>query len=222
MDLPRAEPPPPSAAIGPATGPAVDPPMALPPFVIERPAAALSPVVFVSAHSGRDYPPDLLAGARLDAATLRRSEGQLCRRAVAAAPSLGTPLLRANFARAYCDANREAWELDPTMFRDPLPAWVNTRSARVTAGLGTIARVVASGEAIYREKAVVPRRRTAGAHLVAAVPRRAGRADCRDSGAVRAVRAGGLPFHADVEPGRRAEVRTSCSGTPTAPPARPR
>ena len=38
------------------------------------------------------------------------------------------------------------------MFADALPAWVNTTSARVTAGLGTIARVVASGEAIYRGK----------------------------------------------------------------------
>ncbi len=38
------------------------------------------------------------------------------------------------------------------MFADRLPAWVNTSSARVGAGLGTLARVVASGEAIYREK----------------------------------------------------------------------
>ena len=38
------------------------------------------------------------------------------------------------------------------MFADKLPSWVNTTSARVGAGLGTIARVVASGEAIYRDK----------------------------------------------------------------------
>ena len=38
------------------------------------------------------------------------------------------------------------------MFADPLPSWVNTTSARVNAGLGTIARVVASGESIYRDK----------------------------------------------------------------------
>ncbi len=38
------------------------------------------------------------------------------------------------------------------MFADALPPWVNTNSARVNAGLGTIARVVASGEAIYRGK----------------------------------------------------------------------
>jgi N-formylglutamate deformylase len=38
------------------------------------------------------------------------------------------------------------------MFVDELPEWVNTSSPRVNAGLGTIARVVASGEAIYRGK----------------------------------------------------------------------
>ncbi len=38
------------------------------------------------------------------------------------------------------------------MFADALPSWVNTTSSRVTSGLGTIARVVASGETIYRGK----------------------------------------------------------------------
>ena len=64
----------------------------------------------------------------------------------------GAPLVHATFPRAWCDPNREPWELDPAMFADALPSWVNTTSARVTAGLGTIARVVASGEAIYRGK----------------------------------------------------------------------
>jgi N-formylglutamate deformylase len=70
----------------------------------------------------------------------------------AAAPDHGAPLLSATFPRAFCDANREPWELDPTMFAEPLPPWVNTTSARVGAGLGTIARIVASGETIYRGK----------------------------------------------------------------------
>ncbi len=38
------------------------------------------------------------------------------------------------------------------MFEDPLPPWVNTSSARIGAGLGTIPRLVASGEAIYGHK----------------------------------------------------------------------
>ena len=38
------------------------------------------------------------------------------------------------------------------MFDGALPPWVNTTSSRVGAGLGTIARVVATGELIYRGK----------------------------------------------------------------------
>ena len=38
------------------------------------------------------------------------------------------------------------------MFTERLPDWVNTTSSRVSAGLGTIAKVVASGESIYSVK----------------------------------------------------------------------
>ena len=93
-----------------------------------------------------------MAAVRLDPVTLRRSEDSFVDDLFAAAPEHGAPLLAATFPRAYCDPNREAWELDPAMFEETLPTWVNTTSARVGAGLGTIARVVASGEAIYRHK----------------------------------------------------------------------
>ena len=39
--------------------------------------------------------------------------------------------------------------LDPDMFHDALPEWVNTTSSRVVAGLGTVARIVAGGAEIY-------------------------------------------------------------------------
>jgi N-formylglutamate amidohydrolase len=120
--------------------------------VVLRPARQTIPIIFASPHSGRRYPDDLLAAARLDALSLRRSEDSFVDELFAAAPDHGAPLLAATFPRAYCDANREPWELDPGMFADKLPAWVNTTSARIGAGLGTIARVVASGEAIYRDK----------------------------------------------------------------------
>jgi N-formylglutamate amidohydrolase len=122
------------------------------PLVVLRPARQTIPIIFASPHSGRTYPDDLLAAARLDALTIRRSEDSFVDELFAAAPDHGAPLLAATFPRAYCDANREPWELDPAMFADKLPSWVNTTSARVGAGLGTIARVVASGETIYRDK----------------------------------------------------------------------
>jgi N-formylglutamate amidohydrolase len=122
------------------------------PLTVSRPAHQLVPAIFASPHSGRSYPIDFLAAARLDPLSLRRSEDSFVDDLFAAAPDYGAPLLSATFPRAFCDANREPWELDPAMFADQLPPWVNTTSARVGAGLGTIARIVASGETIYRGK----------------------------------------------------------------------
>jgi len=124
----------------------------VPPFLIASPAVQTAPLVFASPHSGRNYLPEFLDAARLDATALRRSEDSFVDELFASAPMHGAPLLTATFPRAYCDPNREMWELDPAMFDDDLPAWVNTTSARVGAGLGTIARVVASGDTIYRRK----------------------------------------------------------------------
>ena len=123
-----------------------------PPFDLVSPPVQTAPVVFTSPHSGRQYPADFIEAARLDAHGLRRSEDSFVDELFAGAQAAGAPLLCATFPRAYCDPNREPWELDPSMFADDLPAWVNTTSARVGAGLGTLARVVASGEPIYREK----------------------------------------------------------------------
>lgn len=119
---------------------------------LRRPVRQASPLILTSAHSGRDYGAAFLAAARLDPLSLRRSEDAYVDCLFADGPSLGVPLLLARFPRAWCDANREPWELDPAMFDTPLPDWVNSSSPRVGAGLGTIARVVASGEPIYRRR----------------------------------------------------------------------
>lgn len=122
------------------------------PFVTTSPVAQASPVLLTSPHSGRVYPADFLAASRLDATAIRRSEDSFVDELFGRCPSLGVPLLAANFPRAFCDVNREAWELDPTMFEDALPAYINAASPRVSAGLGTIARIVGNGEPIYRRK----------------------------------------------------------------------
>jgi N-formylglutamate amidohydrolase len=104
-----------------------------------------TPLVLASPHSGTNYPPDLLAASRLDPLSLRRSEDSYVDEIFGAAPGLGSPLIKARFARAYLDPNREPFELDPAMFEDALPDFVNRHSPRVRVGLATIARVVASG-----------------------------------------------------------------------------
>jgi len=123
-----------------------------PAFNIEAPERQLAPVIYASPHSGDYYPSDLVHASGLSLAALRKSEDSFVDELFAAAPAHGSPLLRARYARVYLDANREPWELDPGMFDDELPSHVNTTSLRVAGGLGTIARVVADGQAVYRRR----------------------------------------------------------------------
>src|SRR6185437_14787812 len=101
------------------------------PIDIVAPTAQHLPLILASPHSGTRYPPEFIAGSRLDAHALRRSEDSFVDEIFAAGPALGAPLLRARFARAYLDANREPYELDPAMFEDALPDFVNAASPRV-------------------------------------------------------------------------------------------
>lgn len=122
------------------------------PFDILEPIAQTAPVVFASPHSGRDYPASFIAASQLDPVSLRRSEDAFVDELYEQAPHFGAPLIRAHFPRAYADPNREPWELDPAMFDEPLPDWVNTTSPRIRAGLGTVAKVVTDGAEIYADK----------------------------------------------------------------------
>ncbi len=121
-----------------------------PPFLIAEPLQQTTPFVFCSPHSGRVYPRHFLAQSRLDAVSLRRSEDCYVDELFAAVPRLGAPLISARFPRAFLDVNREPYELDPMLIREPLPVYANAHSVRVVGGLGTIARIVADGENIYR------------------------------------------------------------------------
>jgi N-formylglutamate amidohydrolase len=123
-----------------------------PPFTLFQPAEQLTPVVFCSPHSGRIYPKALLEASRLDPHTLRKSEDCYVDQLFEPVVALGAPLIAARFPRAYLDVNREPYELDPELFHGRLPAFANTQSARVIGGLGTIARIVADTEEIYRER----------------------------------------------------------------------
>jgi N-formylglutamate amidohydrolase len=122
------------------------------PFTVTYPAHQKAPFVFSSPHSGRHYPASFIEASVLDRTTLRASEDIYVDQLFSMTPMMGAPIIAAEYARAYLDVNREAWELDPKMFSDPMPDYVNVRSGRVTAGLGTIARVVAIGTNIYKDK----------------------------------------------------------------------
>ncbi|MGD9915185.1 MAG: N-formylglutamate amidohydrolase [Rhizobiaceae bacterium] len=118
-------------------------------FRVSEPVEQSAPFVFNSPHSGSHYPARFMAMTRLDRTAIRRSEDCYVDQLFADAVALGAPLLAANFPRAYLDANREPWELDPRMFSDPLPSFANMRSPRVAGGLGTVPRLVGEGLDIY-------------------------------------------------------------------------
>lgn len=118
-------------------------------FHLSEPEEQRVPFVFNSPHSGRYYPERFLRMARLDRSMIRRSEDAYVEELFAGVLDCGAPLLAANFPRAYLDANREPWELDPRMFTEPLPSFANTRSARVAGGLGTVPRIVSEGLEIH-------------------------------------------------------------------------
>jgi N-formylglutamate amidohydrolase len=119
-----------------------------PPIEVLHPDAGALPLVISSPHSGQIYPPSMVQELRLPLEHLRCLEDGHVDRLFGAAPALGAPLLRARFARAYVDPNREQFELDPALFHR-LPDHVNASSARARAGLGTIPSRI-GGEDIYR------------------------------------------------------------------------
>jgi N-formylglutamate amidohydrolase len=122
------------------------------PFDLTLPQAEPIPFVFASPHSGRDYPDSLMRAAVLDGAAIRRSEDAFVDDLIRSGPTHGAATLTARYARAFVDLNREPYELDPAMFEDELPMFARGRTARVAAGLGSIARVVGEGQEIYGRK----------------------------------------------------------------------
>ena len=115
-----------------------------------RPTPQTAPFVLCSPHSGRVYPARFLRAVAPEPALPAQVRGLLRRRAVLPVAAEGVPLIAARFPRAFLDVNREPYELDPELFAEPLPDFANTQSVRVVGGLGTIARIVADGEEIYR------------------------------------------------------------------------
>jgi N-formylglutamate deformylase len=120
-----------------------------PPFEVAEPSTIAAPFLFNSPHSGIIYPKAFVEQARLDLQSLRRSEDTFVDTLFSAVTEAGMPFMRAHFPRCYVDVNREPYELDPRMFEGRLPAYANTRSMRVSGGLGTVARIVGEAQEIY-------------------------------------------------------------------------
>lgn len=135
-----------------ADGAGLPEPRSEPPFVLIEPLRRTTPLIFASPHSGRRYPPELLANARVSLISLRRSEDAYVDELFAGAAAHGASVLSASVARAYIDLNRDPAELDPEMFEQRPPHSPHASSPRVQAGLGAIPRISGDGQSIYRRK----------------------------------------------------------------------
>lgn len=118
-------------------------------FNIARAETVSAPVVFASPHSGNHYPQKMIELLSVPLRDLERTEDAFVDELYADAPKHGSVLLHATFARAFVDLNRDARELDASMFSDGVPRVAGMPSARVKAGLGCLPRVGASGRDIY-------------------------------------------------------------------------
>lgn len=124
----------------------------LPAFEIARGTPIKAPVIFASPHSGTHYPAQMQANLSVPLSDLRRTEDAFVDELYSPVTGLGGVLIQAMYARTYVDLNRDARELDATMFLDGSPRTAGLPSARVKAGLGCLPRVGASGRDIYEEK----------------------------------------------------------------------
>lgn len=118
--------------------------------VVMRPHEA-SRLVYSLPHSGRYYPESFIAEARQSPQGLRVSEDAFVDELVGITPDLGVYGLSSRYARAFCDVNRNALELDARLIRGELPKAALSLSARVKAGFGVIARRLSADEDIYRQ-----------------------------------------------------------------------
>lgn len=106
------------------------------PFRLIAPTAEPSPVVLSSPHSGRVYPPELVASLSVAPAALRALEDGPTDKLAEHACASGAVLIAALLPRAYVDLNRHPEELDPDLV--PEVGTPRRLSAKVRAGLGVI------------------------------------------------------------------------------------
>lgn len=132
-----------------ATRAATDNASTFAPFIVRRPDAVRAPVIFASPHSGSYYPKPFQAALQVPLMDLRRTEDAFVDTLFALAPDKGALQLNATHGRSFVDLNRDARDLDASMFSDGVPRMCGLPSARVKAGLGSLPRVGASGQHMY-------------------------------------------------------------------------
>ena len=101
-------------------------------------AGLLGPLVFAVPHAGREYPPDLLARARVNPQTLMRLEDRFADLLVEKLIEQGHHVLIARQPRALIDLNRDEREVDLRGISGAPWSFQGQTSAKLRGGLGLI------------------------------------------------------------------------------------
>ena len=135
------------------------------PYRIVAPSGSALPVVLSSPHSGRCYPPAMLAQFRLAPELLRGLDDGPVDELLAPACAAGATLIAATYPRAVVDLNRSEHEQDPDTLDDPDALAGLRATLKARAGLGVVPTRL-MGEAIYPDRlsTIELRRRIADAY----------------------------------------------------------
>ncbi len=121
-------------------------------FTLKKPAKKTNNIIYNCPHSGELFPDDFFELTNLDKDTLLLSGDSFVDQLFAEAPNNGSVLLVNNYSRSFMDTNREALELDPSMFSGEITRPLNSDSAKVRLGFGSIAKYAFTRKPIYKSK----------------------------------------------------------------------
>ena len=118
--------------------------------ILHGPAAAASPLVLDSPHSGRDFPTDF--DAAVTEFDLREGEDCFVDELYLPATELGVPLLAALFPRTYLDPNRHRGDIDLELIEGGVWPHEYVPSGKATIGKALVWRTLDDGRPIYSRK----------------------------------------------------------------------
>lgn len=107
------------------------------------------PIVLSVPHSGRVFPKEFLENVNVSLDELRSNEDPFVDELVIEASNLGIPMIALNIGRAFIDVNRDAIEIDPTMFYNYPDTEMIMGNKRCRVGLGLFHRITAGRKNIY-------------------------------------------------------------------------
>jgi len=109
-------------------------------------------IIYNSPHSGERFPDDFLKSCLINQHILLSSGDSFVNSLFEEAKNHGSTLLVNNFARSFMDTNREAYEIDPSMFSGEIDVPLNHNSPKVQLGFGSIAKYAYTRKNIYKDK----------------------------------------------------------------------